>query len=113
MKDILTTIPKVAQWQSIPYVSDFMCPECGQCSIAFDADIKPNLVGWCDTPRGFMMVFECPKCFSKFRCHCNTGDKTDKERFEYSIYEYICEGEPVLIANAKELYKLLEEETER
>ena len=111
MKDILTTIPKVAQWQGIPYAFNFTCQECG-CSSIGDIVTKPNLVGWCDTPRGFMMVFECPKCFSKFRCHCNTGDKFNKERFEYSIYEYICHGENYLIGNAAELYKLIEDETE-
>ena len=83
-KDILMILPKFTQWESIAYSWDFQCP-CGRCMI--DGVIKPNLVGWCETTHGYMFVFECPICFQKFRCHCNTGDKFDKKNFENAIFE--------------------------
>lgn len=106
MKDILTTIPKFTQWQSIPYAFDFQCQECGGSSIA-DTVTKANLAGWCETPQGFMMVFECPICYSKFRCHFNTGDKYDKDRFEYALYELV--ESRAYIGNSHEFEHLFKE----
>lgn len=70
------------QYDSIPYAGDYECPECGSSKYIFGTK-TPQLIGWCSTPRGYMMVFECQECFTKFRYH-NTGSpiydwKTFKE----------------------------------
>jgi len=103
-KDILAILPKFPQWESIPYAFNFACQDCG-CSMIDDIIHKPNLVGWCETSQGYMLVFECPVCFNKFRCHCNTGDKFDKERFEQLIFEMTATD--YSINNAKEWFSKL------
>ena len=107
--DILSKLLKFTQYKGIPYVADFRCPECDECALYGGDDAyynhymeKPNLVGWCETEQGYMMVFECTKCFAKFRCHCNTGDKFDKENFENSIFEIVsCD---IAIHNSESMY---------
>lgn len=84
-KDILSILPKFTQWESIEYAWDFQCPN-GHCEIGGN-ERKPDLIGWCETSQGYMLVFECPVCFTKFRCHCNTGDKFCRDRFEQLIFE--------------------------
>ena len=57
-KDILSIFPKFTQWENIEYAWDFQCP-LGCCEIG-GTQRKPDLVGWCETPQGYMLVFECP-----------------------------------------------------
>jgi hypothetical protein len=44
----------------------------------------PKLVGWCETNYGFMGVFECPFCGTRFRFH--GGDPCDDlDEFENKL----------------------------
>jgi len=109
-KNILDILPKLSQWQNTPYVPDFSCPDCGRSALLGKeccclAESKPNLIGWCETPNGYMMVFECPICFAKYRFHCNTGNKLDKKNFEISVLDII--ETDSAIENYKELYNKL------
>lgn len=77
------------QYEAIPYRSDFRCP-CGASGDGYKWALGPHwgerlprarLVGWCSTPSGYMMVFECPICFAKFRYHGTTTERWDRKRF--------------------------------
>ena len=46
----------------------------------------PNVVGWCETPIGYMGIFECPICFEKYRFHCTIGQTTDIDKFDLYLY---------------------------
>jgi len=76
---------KVVQYQDIAVSKDMACPECGgsnQFTYSFDKSVaEPVPVGWCDTDHGFMAVFECPRCFTRFRFHISTGGRYDEDRF--------------------------------
>lgn len=65
-------LPKIPQWEAIPYSADLQC-ECGESGFESWQQL-PKLIGWCDTPRGYMAVFECPVCFEKFRFHVASDD---------------------------------------
>lgn len=72
---------KVAQYESIPVVKDLECPNC---HVSNDWDMskhEPKPVGWCDTPNGFMMIAECPFCFTRFRYHINTTGRYNQKEF--------------------------------
>ena len=72
---------KMVQYQDIPIVKDMECPDCHKSDVnGFDNEYaKP--IGWCDTQTGFMGVFECPCCYSKFRCHIDTTERYHKDMF--------------------------------
>ena len=83
-------LPKIPQYESIPYARDFICPHCDKSGF-FDGygepRIKPNVIGWCDTNIGYMIVFECPCCFKKYRFHCTIGTYiADINEFDMYLY---------------------------
>ena len=92
-KRLIDVIPKIPQYEDIPYAADFECPECGKSGF-FDYNWgpnheKPNLIGWCETNIGKMGVFECPFCGQKFRFHCTIGTwKADEDEFDYYLFTY-------------------------
>lgn len=71
---------KISNWESIEYSEGLNCPneECDNKSCSFHAR---NIIGWCDTPYGYMMVCECKKCFTKYRFHGTIDGKFDFENF--------------------------------
>lgn len=74
---------KVSQYDDILVSKDMSCPECGL-SKEFPCHLnekEPTPIGWCDTNYGFMAVFECPFCFTKFRFHISTVGRYDKDKF--------------------------------
>lgn len=81
-------LPKLDASTSI-VARDFICPECGDSGVGYPRMDKPRLVGWCDTEWGYMMVAECPKCFTKYRFHGTTDNKKDLGVFEHAIKCYI------------------------
>lgn len=112
--EVINILPKFAQWEAIPYAVDFSCQECGKSAIQGKDEYgkctkeKPNLVGWCETNNGFMAVFECPCCHSKFRFHPQMKYfDLDQLDFYLGAY-YIGDGDSIWIANAKELNDLLD-----
>jgi hypothetical protein len=111
---VFDILPKVVQWESIEYAPDFICPECGKSAIKgknlYMQPVleKPDLVGWCETNNGYMAVFECPCCHSKYRFHPHMT-LFDADQFDFYLGAYyINQGETEWIANAKELYEKLE-----
>lgn len=78
-----------AQYEDIPYTPRFVCP-CGESGDGYRSVVpyigdrlpKAKLVGYCSTPSGYMMVFECPVCFRKFRYHNTTSGRYDFDRFK-------------------------------
>lgn len=91
-KRLIDILPKIPQYEDIPYAGDFVCPECDKSGF-FDYDwdrvhrVKPNLVGWTETNIGKMGVFECPVCGSKYRFHCTIGTwMADEDEFEYYLF---------------------------
>jgi len=76
---------KISQYENILVSKDMACPECNGSS-QFDYSIdrnfaEPTPIGWCDTVHGFMAVFECPKCFAKYRFHINSNGRYDNYKF--------------------------------
>ena len=71
---------KISNWESIEYSEGLNCPkeECDNKSCSCHAR---NIIGWCDTPYGYMMVCECKKCFTKYRFHGTIDSKFDFENF--------------------------------
>ena len=115
--NVIDIIKKFPQWESIPYAEDFACQECGKSAIQGKDEYfkvtkeKPNLIGWCETNNGFMAVFECPCCHSKFRFHPQMNH-FDLEEFDFYLGAYyIGGGESTWIANAKELSDKLDQKT--
>lgn len=85
-----TEFKEFTQCEDIPYTPGFVCP-CGKSGNGYSYAIGPGwgsplpkakLVGYCETPSGYMMVFECPFCFQKFRYHNTTTDRYDFDRFK-------------------------------
>lgn len=73
---------KVVQYEDIPIVKDMECPNCHMSDVfEFAPCVRAKPIGWCETQQGFMGVFECPKCFQKFRCHINSTGRYYIEQF--------------------------------
>ena len=86
---------KIVQYEDIAVSKDMGCPECSGSngfSYSFDKDIvEPMPIGWCDTNHGFMAVFECPKCHTRFRFHINTTGRYDPDCFyiDFALKVYL------------------------
>lgn len=83
-------LPKIPQYESIPYAGDFNCPHCdksGFYEFYGETRVRPNIIGWCETNIGYMGVFECPVCFKKYRFHCTIGTYiADIKEFDLYLY---------------------------
>lgn len=111
MKELTEILPKFSQYEDIEYAGDFLCPECENSGIASDClrITKPDIVGWCDTPFGYMVVMQCPICYTKYRFH-GSINSFDFEAFNTDLYiHFISRGDKELawVNNADELYKKL------
>lgn len=111
---VIDILPKFTQWETIPYAKNFACQECGKSAIqgkdeyCRDTLEKPNLIGWCETYNGFMAIFECPCCHSKFRFHPHIT-LFDLDQFDFYLGAYyIGNGDSIWISNAKELSEKLD-----
>ena len=70
------------------FLSDFNMPEGGKSS-CFDMSLtEARPIGWCETPQGFMLIAECPHCFTKFRFHISTVDRYEVDGFyrDFALY---------------------------
>ena len=81
-------IRKISNYEVYDVVKDFECPNCHKSGLdPWEILKEPTLVGWAETPNGFMMCFECPECFSKFRWHGSTWEKNNEDDFlVYCVY---------------------------
>lgn len=100
---VTEVIPKIIQWESVEYAPDFVCQKCGGSGHPLHAENKVSLVGWCDTPNGIMVVFECSKCFERFRYHPQI-DRFSMKDFDETVKDYIEVG---YYANSEELAEKL------
>ena len=75
---------KISNWESIPYSEGLNCPN-PDCTNKSYSDDARNILGWCETPYGFMQVCECKRCFSKYRMHGFPGDKFSWSSFLMSF----------------------------
>lgn len=73
---------KISNWESIEYSEGINCPNENCDNKSYDDDAR-NIIGWCDTPYGYMMVCECKKCFTKYRFHGTIGDRFDFDNFAF------------------------------
>lgn len=101
-------LPKIPQYEDIPYSAGLCCTECGKADFSAYSDnnfVKPIAVGWCDTPLGYMGIFECPECHSRFRFHCGGSMKDDINKFELHFYQwaFMCENFPEIRKKLDEL----------
>lgn len=108
MKEPTEILPKIPEYRDIEYSADFICPECEKSGVGIAGEnrLKPSLIGWCDTPYGYMVILECPSCFTKYRFH-GAIDEYDFEAFNNDIYRYFIGGGDFDLAwccNAFELY---------
>lgn len=78
MKEMLPM--KISNWESIEHSEECNCPNENCDNKSYDVNTR-NIIGWCDTPYGFMMVCECKKCFTKYRFHGTVGNKFDFKNF--------------------------------
>lgn len=83
---------KISNYDSYAYTKSLDCPECGIGSeLPFTSRKRQSiLVGWADTPQGFMMISECPECGTRFRFHGTTIERFDYygflENFSLRLY---------------------------
>lgn len=75
---------KISNWESILYSEGINCPN-PECDNKGHYDDSRNILGWCDTPYGYMFVCECKKCFTKYRFHGTTGNKFDFDKFAFTF----------------------------
>lgn len=84
---------KITNYDSFEYTKTLECPECGKgTEFPYHSyHIKSILIGWCETPQGFMFVKECPHCGTKYRFHGTTTERNDYYRFleNFSLALYI------------------------
>ena len=97
MSKLIDILPKIPQYEDIPYAADFNCPECDKSGFfehkGFYSSEKtlenPRVIGWTETNIGKMGVFECPCCGQKFRFHCTIGTWiADDSEFDHYFYIY-------------------------
>ena len=95
---ILKILPKISQWESIPYAPDLSCQECGKPhNYVLHGNLPAKIVGWCECDYGYQLVFECPYCFSKFRYHpqdnkFDIDDFVDRVMYDYVGNRYFSNG---------------------
>lgn len=87
LKEMLSM--KISNWESIPYSEGINCPNPDCDNKSYHSDAR-NLIGWCDTPHGLMMVGECKKCFTKYRFHGVVGSsKYDLDKFAQNFLKQV------------------------
>lgn len=75
---------KISNWESIPYSEGLNCPNLDCTNKSYSDDAR-DIIGWCETPYGFMQVCECKRCFTKYRMHGFPGDKFSWSSFLMSF----------------------------
>ena len=79
---------KISNWESIEYSEELNCPNSNCDNKSYNDDAR-NIIGWCDTPYGYMMVCECKKCFTKYRFHGTIDGKFDFENFANNFLMHV------------------------
>lgn len=64
------------QPEIFPHVRTFRCPECERLT-----DVNA-CIGFTESHKlGFMAVYECRQCFTKYRCHINSTARYNRQEF--------------------------------
>ena len=84
---------KISNYESYEYCKLLECPECGKSGeIPYGSKVETIIVGWCETPQGFMFIKECPICGTRYRFHGTTTERFDYyrflENFSLALYMY-------------------------
>lgn len=75
-------LPLIAQYEAYEYSIMCVCPRTYNKDVpwhpqrsSYDVkeEIEKGVVGYCDTPSGLMLCYECPICGKKWRCHFTDG----------------------------------------
>lgn len=86
---------KISNYECFEYSKLLECPECGRGGeFKVDMNARSILVGWCETPQGFMFIKECPYCGTRYRFHGVTTERNDYYRFleNFSLTLYLIEN---------------------
>lgn len=86
---------KINNYDSYEYSKLLECPECGKSGeIPYGNKVDTIMVGWCETPQGFMFIKECPICGTRYRFHGTTTERNDYYRFleNFSLALYMYEN---------------------
>ena len=75
-------INQISQYEIIRHSKELRC-ECGASD--FEHRNTYDIVGYCDTPQGFMVMFECSKCFEKYRHHISSTGRYNLEAFKNDL----------------------------
>ena len=90
---------ELPEYRHIPWVKDFSCPQCGKDEWSHEG-WRARPIGWCDTPEGYMGIFECPECFAKMRWHISTAGRWNKEMFLTDLWAAVMVGNRELLDDA-------------
>lgn len=93
---------KISNYERYEYSKLLECPECGRGGeLKFDTNSRTILVGWCETPHGFMFIKECPYCGTRYRFHGVTTERNDYYRFleNFSLHLYMTENKNKHLVN--------------
>ena len=85
---------KISNYECYEYSKLLECPECGRGGeLNVDTKSRSILVGWCETPQGFMFIKECPYCGTRYRFHGVTTEKNDYYNFlkNFSLHLHLTE----------------------
>ena len=75
-------VDQILQYETIRHSKDLKC-ECGYSD--FSLRNSYNIIGYCDTPQGFIVVFECPECFEKYGHHISSTGRYNLEAFKNDL----------------------------
>ena len=75
-------ISKFSNFETIRHSKQLTC-ECGHATYEFRNTY--DIIGYADTLQGYMVVFECPVCFEKYRHHISATTRFDLERFKADL----------------------------
>ena len=92
-KRLIDVLPKIPQYEDIPYARDFVCPNCDKSGFVDyhfgEKHDRPRLVAWTETNIGYMAIFECPYCGQKYRFHPTIGTWVAPiDEFDDYLYYY-------------------------
>ena len=79
---------KLPDYANIDWNKSCMCERCNFTREEQNAE----MIGWVETDYGLMAVFECQKCFEKYRNHITIASCWDKEEFYNSFYDIMFYG---------------------
>lgn len=75
-------INEILQYEDIYYSKLCNC----HCEYAdYSRNSSYNIVGYCNTNNGYMVVFECKKCFEKYRHHIDTDSRYSFDKFKADL----------------------------